>query len=72
MVEIRLSTTTAQPQAEVRYNFSTGHFHSVHPGDLLIHLFSAPSRVLQREEYEMKYLQKAQQEEEEEEVVEGG
>ncbi|XP_063851563.1 dynein intermediate chain 2, ciliary-like [Scylla paramamosain] len=66
-VEIRLSSTTAQPEGEVLYDFSTGYFHLVHHGDPLIHLFSAPSRIMPREEFELIYLQKTQEEEEEDE-----
>ena len=66
-MEIRLSTTSTQPDAEVAYDFLTGHFHLIHPGDPLIHLFTAPSRIIHREEYELRRLEEAGKEEEEDE-----
>ncbi|XP_050697673.1 dynein intermediate chain 2, ciliary-like [Eriocheir sinensis] len=61
-IEIRLSTTTAQPASEVIYDFASGHYQSVQPGDPLIHLFTSPCRIMPREEYELKQMQKAQME----------
>ncbi|XP_069188642.1 dynein intermediate chain 2, ciliary [Procambarus clarkii] len=55
-VEIRLSSSSAQLEAEVCYDFKSNQYQTLPAGDFLINLLTLPSRVIHREDLELQTL----------------
>ncbi|XP_071544386.1 uncharacterized protein [Panulirus ornatus] len=56
-VEIKLSSTSAQPVSQVLYHFQQRQYVSLPKGDNLIHLLTLPSRTILREDLELQSMQ---------------
>nr|XP_053642157.1 dynein axonemal intermediate chain 1-like [Cherax quadricarinatus]XP_053642158.1 dynein axonemal intermediate chain 1-like [Cherax quadricarinatus] len=56
-IEITLSSRSAHRDDQVLYDFKSGQYQALPEEDLLIHLFTLPSRIIQKEQLELLQME---------------